>query len=131
MTSEKSNLKLKRTNKGLGLFTLEPIPSQQQIIEYTGPIIPSEERFSIGGKYLFKLDESRAIDGRARSNLARYINHSCRPNSIACIEAEQIWIWSRRKIQAGEEITINYGKAYFRRFIEPIGCKCEKCADSE
>lgn len=121
-------MKVKRTNKGLGLFTLESIPAKEHVIEYTGPIIPAEERFRIGGKYLFKLDKNRAIDGRSRSNLARYINHSCRPNAIAFIEDEEIWIWSRREIQAGEEITINYGKEYFAQFIEPIGCKCEKCA---
>src|ERR1044071_4675764 len=92
MTNGKPNVKVKRTNKGLGLFTLIPILAREHIIEYSGPIIPAEERFRIGGKYLFKLDEKRAIDGRARSNLARYINHSCRPNAIAVIEDEQIWI---------------------------------------
>jgi SET domain-containing protein len=129
MTAGEPKLKVKRTDKGLGLFALEPIPAREPIIEYSGPIIPAEERFRIGGKYLFKLDKNRAIDGRSRGNLARYINHACRPNAIAFIEDEQVWIWSRRKIQAGEEITINYGKAYFNQFIAPMGCKCEKCAD--
>jgi len=98
------------------------------MIEFTGRRITSEERYRKGGKYLFELDEKWAIDGSARSNLARYINHSCRPNSIAYITGKRIWIWSRRAIQAGEEITLNYGKEYFDQYIKPIGCKCKPCA---
>jgi uncharacterized protein len=121
-------LKAKRSTIGLGLFTLEPIPARKRIIEYKGPIITPEDRNGLSNKYLFEIDKGYAIDGRARSNLARYINHSCRPNAIAYCEGRRIWIWSRRKIKAGEEITINYGKQYLDQFIEPIGCKCEKCA---
>ncbi len=128
MTERK--LKVKRTNIGLGLFTLEPIPAKQQIIEVVGPIINSEECERIRGKYLFGLDENRAIDGRSRSNLARYINHSCRPNAEAYASEDQIWIWSRKNIKAGEEITFDYGKEYFDQYIKPIGCKCEKCAST-
>jgi SET domain-containing protein len=123
-------LKVKRTNIGLGLFTLEHIPAKQQIIEVVGPIISSEECERIRGKYLFGLDKNRAIDGRARSNLARYINHSCRPNAEAYVFGDKIQIWSRKNIKAGEEITFNYGKEYFDQYIKPIGCKCEKCAST-
>src|ERR1044071_316160 len=124
----KRELKAKRTTMGLGLFTMEPIPARRRIIEYIGPILTPENRVGVSDKYLFELTNGCAIDGRSRSNLARYINHSCRPNAIAYLEGKKIWIWSRRKIKAGEEITINYGKAYLKQFIEPIGCKCEKCA---
>jgi SET domain-containing protein len=126
----KTNLKVKHANTGLGLFTLEPISAKQRIIEFTGPIITTEERNKRGGKYLFEIDKHLAIDGKSLENLARYINHSCRPNSIAYLEDNQIWIWSRKQINAGEEITINYGKEYFNEFIRPISCKCENCASS-
>jgi uncharacterized protein len=121
------NLIVKHTNTGLGLFTLEAIPAKQEIIEFTGPIITTKERNKRGGKYLFEIDKNHAIDGKSLKNLARYINHSCRPNSIAYIEDNQVWIWSRKRIKAGEEITINYGKEYFNEFIKPIDCKCKKC----
>jgi SET domain-containing protein len=39
-----------------------------------------------------------------------------------------VWIWSRREIRPGEEITYNYGKEYFDDHIKPVGCKCQKCA---
>lgn len=127
MTREKWSLKVKRTNIGLGLFAQELIPAKQRIVEFTGPIITTADRNRMGGRYLFELDDDSAIDGKARSNIARYINHSCRPNAVAYIEGRQVWIWSRRRIQAGEQITIDYGKEYFDQFIKPIGCKCEKC----
>jgi len=69
-----------------------------------------------------------SIDGSPRSNLARYINHSCRPNAEAFVtNRRRVWIWSRRRIKPGEEITYDYGKEYFEGIIEPIGCRCSKC----
>jgi len=128
MTKGNDSLRVKRAATGLGLFAVQTIAARQPIVEFTGRLITSEERYRKGGKYLFELDKHWAIDGRSRSNLARYINHSCRPNAIAYITGQRIWIWSRRAIQAGEEITLNYGKEYFDQYIEPVGCKCQSCA---
>jgi SET domain-containing protein len=68
---------------GLGLFTLTPIRVGKRIIEYTGPAMTSEATARRGGKYLFAVDEKLTVDGSARSNTARYINHSCQPNAEA------------------------------------------------
>ncbi len=68
------------------------------------------------------------IDGSPRSNAARYINHSCQPNAKAYRTGARVWIWSIRAIEAGEEITYDYGKRYFNEQIEPNGCKCDECA---
>ncbi|HKP84794.1 MAG TPA: SET domain-containing protein [Blastocatellia bacterium] len=127
MPKGKQNLKVKRSATGLGLFTPEPISAKQRIIEFTGPLITNEERMRIGGKYLFEVRKGYFIDGRSRNNIARYINHSCRPNAVAYTEGNKIWIWSRKKIKAGSEITINYGKEYLDQYIKPVGCRCEKC----
>lgn len=127
MSNGTDYLRVKRAATGLGLFAVQTIAAKQRLIEFTGRLITTEERYRKGGKYLFEVDEDWAIDGRSRSNLARYINHSCRPNAIAYLTGRRIWIWSRRKIQAGEEITLNYGKQYFDQFIKPIGCKCKAC----
>jgi SET domain-containing protein len=81
-----------------------------------------------GGGYLFELDENYAIDGSSRQNLARYINHSCEPNSEAYISGKRIRIWSKQALAAGEEMTIDYGEEYVKEFIKPKGCKCEPCA---
>lgn len=122
---------VKRTATGLGLFATTHIPAGKRIIEYTGKLITNEEverrKF---GKYFFGVDDKYSIDGTPRSNIARYINHSCRPNADAFVSprSRRVWIWSKRAIKPGEEITFNYGTEYFDEHIKPIGCKCAKCA---
>ena len=118
---------IKRSNTGLGLFALTPIPKGKRIIEYTGPLVPNEEVERRNGKYFFEVSKKHSIDGSVRSNIARYINHSCRPNAEALISNRRVWIWSRRNIKPGEEITYHYGHEYFEDIIEPIGCRCKKC----
>ena len=128
MTKGNPNFAVRRTHIGLGLFTLRPFRAGKRLIEYLGPIITAEEADRKGGKYLFEISEKWTIDGSARSNLARYINHSCRPNAEAFIYGRRIWIYSKRAIDAGEALTLNYGQRYFDEHIKPVGCKCEKCA---
>ena len=128
MQRKNLNYAIKRTRTGLGLFATKPIPKGKRIIEYTGPRISNEEVETRSGKYFFGLDKKWTIDGSPRSNIARYINHSCKPNAEAIISGGRVWIWSRRNIKPGEEIAYNYGKEYFEDVIRPIGCKCEKCA---
>ena len=120
---------IKRTDTGLGLFASQPIEKGKRIVEYTGPRISNEEVEKSRGKYFFGVNSKWSIDGSPRSNIARYINHSCRPNAEARISNGRVWIWSRRKIKPGEEISYDYGKEYFEGVIEPVGCKCEKCAE--
>jgi SET domain-containing protein len=67
------------------------------------------------------------IDGSPRSNTARYINHSCRPNADPMIRDRRIWIKAIRNIEPGDEITYDYGKDHFNAYIKPHGCRCDKC----
>jgi SET domain-containing protein len=120
---------IKRSKTGLGLFATELISKGTRIIEYAGPRVPNEEVEKSGGKYFFGVNKTWSIDGSGRENIARYINHSCRPNAEAIISKGRIWIWSRRNIKAGEEITYDYGREYFEGIIQDVGCKCDKCAD--
>jgi uncharacterized protein len=125
MSKGKLNLAVKRTTTGLGLFTLESIPKGQRVIEYSGPIVSVEESIQRGGKYYFELDDKHVIDGSSRDNQARYLNHSCLPNAKAYIYGRQIWIWSLRRLKAGEEVRIDYGRDYLESHIQK--CKCERC----
>lgn len=118
---------IKRSKSGLGLFALKPIPRGKRIIEYTGPLIANEEVEKRNGRYFFGVNTKWSIDGTPRTNIARYINHSCRPNAEAIISNRRVWIWSRKKIMAGEEIAYDYGKEYFDDIIKPEGCRCPKC----
>ena len=118
---------VKRTKTGLGLFATKSIPKGKRIIEYTGPLISNEEFERRNGKYFFAVNSKWTIDGSPRTNVARYINHSCRPNAEALLTGRRVWIWSKRNIKAGEEIAYDYGKDYFEDIIKPMGCGCEKC----
>ena len=131
MVKTGSHLVVRRTAAGLGLFTLRELPAGKRIIEYTGPLVTAEEVARRRGKYFFEIDERYAIDGSPRSNTARYINHSCRPNAEAFVTGRRIWIWSKRKIKAGDEITLDYGKKYFDDYIRPKGCRCAACRARE
>ena len=131
-TRGKYKFAIRRTAHGLGLFTLEPIAKGKRIIEYTGPLVLDDEvDRRPNGKYFFGVNSKWTIDGTPRSNTARYINHSCRPNSEAIISGRRVWIWSKRAIKAGEELSYHYGKEYFEDMIQPKGCRCEKCREKK
>ena len=78
---------------------------------------------------MFEVNSRWTIDGSNRRNLARYFNHSCRPNAESDVKGHKVIIVARKKIKPGEEITYDYGKDYFDIFLKPIGCKCEKCRE--
>lgn len=126
-------LKCKRTTHGLGLCTTVAIPKGTCIIEYTGEKITTDEANRRGGQYLFEINEAYTIDGKARHNLARYINHSCRPNCYPAITDDEahIYIYAKRFIKAGEELTYDYGKAFWETYIQPKGCRCSKCTNKK
>lgn len=119
-----------RARTGLGLFATEPIKKGARVIEYTGRRITdaqAREKENHGGRYLFELNSRWTIDGSPRDNIARYANHSCRPNMEAEIVRGRIMLRAIRRIQPGDELTYNYGRDYLEFFI-PV-CKCASCAD--
>lgn len=123
------NFKVIKAKKGAGfaLKTLIPIKKGDFVIEYIGIKRLNKDIEYHTGKYLFEIDDKFTIDGSPRWNLARYINHSCRPNCEVEIEGGKININAIKNIKAGEELVYDYGKEYFNEFIKPIGCKCVKC----
>lgn len=122
-------VKVGRAEKGagFGLFAEEQIKKGDYIIDYVGEIIPNAKCENHPGRYLFEVDDHFTIDGAARENIARYINHACKPNAEVEIEKGEIKIYAIKDIGPGEEINYDYGKEYFNEFIKPIGCKCTSC----
>ena len=116
---------VKKGLAGLGLFADEFIPNDEFVIEYCGPLLTYDEADEKGGLYLFKVFDTKwTIDGSGRDNLARYINHSCKPNCEPLADDNKIVIHSIRDIQPGEELTYDYGKEYMADIIEEGGCRC-------
>jgi hypothetical protein len=120
-----------RSKTGLGLFATKPIKKGTRIIRYFGPILDSKipEQDEIENKYLFELNGRWTIDGSVRKNLARYINHSCRPNAESDVRPRErkVYIRAIRNIEPGDEINYDYGTDYFKAYLKPIGCKCDSC----
>jgi SET domain-containing protein len=120
-------LKVRRSLAGLGLFATCTIKSGQYL-EYVGKIITNEKANSMkGARYLFEINSKWTINGASRENLARYVNHSCKPNCESTQVGKHVFIKAIKTIQVGEELCYDYGKEYFDEFIKPIGCKCKKC----
>ena len=121
------DLTVKRSSAGLGLFANSAIPKGVCVVEYTGRMLTAAEEFTSRSKYLFAISSRRTLDGSARGNVARYINHSCRPNCEPIIRAGRVFIMSKRAIKPGEELCYHYGEDYYENLIKKIGCRCAKC----
>jgi hypothetical protein len=112
---------------GWGVFATQSIPKNTRIIDYAGEKITSRESERRERRYLargrvwcFKLSERYVRDAAVGGNLARYINHACRPNCYTQIIGDTIWIRAARTIRKGEELTYDYstdGEA-------SIPCRC-------
>jgi SET domain-containing protein len=124
-------LVVRRSRTGRGLFTLEGIAKGQCIVEYTGRLLSQAAFRASRGKYLFKISETKTIDGWQKSNVARYINHSCRPNCEIEIWRRRVYVMAKRAIKSGEELSYDYGPEYFDAHIRPKGCHCGKCQGSK
>src|SRR5665213_2571172 len=119
-----------RSATGLGLFATKPIKRAVHIAAYRGRRLSYEEAEQLdarGAKFLFETNSRCTVDGSPRWNLGRYVNHSCRPNAKAVGRKGGIVFVASRRIEPGEEITIDYGQEYYRFFVENGGCRCSQC----
>lgn len=100
--------------QGQGLYARRRIPRGTRIIEYTGDRVPLARLLVevSGGAaaqvFTFRVNGSTVIDGARGGNEARLINHSCDPNCDAYVFDERVYIYARRDIERGEELTFDY-----------------------
>jgi uncharacterized protein len=116
-----------------GVYATETIHKNTRIVHYAGQKISSQESSRRERRYIrqghiwcFKLTNRTVIDAGVGGNIARFINHSCRPNCYAHIVDGTIWIRAARTIRKGEEITYHYntdGEAL-------IKCTCRRGCQS-
>jgi hypothetical protein len=120
-----------RSRTGLGLFATKPIKKGAKIVRYFGPLLDCRKKKddAVENKYLFELNGRWTIDGSVRKNIARYINHACKPNAESDVNPRKrkVVIRAIKKIEPGEEINYDYGTDYFKAYLKPIGCKCDAC----
>jgi hypothetical protein len=112
---------------GWGVFALERIPKNRRIVYYSGQLVPSKESHEREAAYLekgciwcFELSTRWAVDANFGGNVARFINHACKPNCYSQIIDGIIWIRAARTIEAGEELTYHYNTGG----TAEIPCQC-------
>jgi len=127
-------LRIRRSRiERFGVFAGEAIPAGKNVIQYTGERISEREatrraiRMFAAGKaeriYTIRLNGRSKLDGAVGGSGAEFINHSCDPNLTMRRIRGQIFLYSFRKIRAGEELTVDYG------FHCSCPCRCgsSKC----
>jgi uncharacterized protein len=119
-----------------GVFAGEGIPARRQVIEYTGRRVALKQVQEHDKRhwkpeqqeptYLFLLNKRWLIDGAVGGSGAELVNHCCDPNLAVRRLKGKLLYFSRRRIQPGEELTLDYR---FSSSAEEIPCKCgsRKC----
>jgi hypothetical protein len=116
------------------MFAVKPFKRRAYIATYRGPLLTEEESERLearNNRYLFTLNSKWTIDGSPRYNVARYINHSCRPNAEPVTRNGSIKIIATRRIEPGEEVTYDYGADYKYFFFNKGRCRCQHCQDKK
>ena len=112
---------------GWGVYAAQAIDEDARIVEYKGALISQAEGWRREQRYLprkriwiFNIDERWARDAAFGGNIARYVNHACRPNCYTDIVGRTIWIIAARAIRKGEELTYDYNT----EGVAGIQCLC-------
>ena len=100
---------------GWGVFAKEPITKNTRIVRYEGELIDHKESFKRETRYLkrgeiwcFTVNRRWVRDAMVGGNIARFINHACKPNCYSNIIDGRVWIIAARAIRPGEELTYRY-----------------------
>lgn len=112
---------------GWGVFAGERINKNMRIIDYAGELIDHPESLERETRYLkrgeiwcFTVNRRWVRDANVGGNVARFINHACRPNCYSQIVGQTIWIRAGRTIEPGEELTYDY----YTDGEQVIPCRC-------
>ena len=126
---------------GKGVFALQDIAKGELVIEYLGEVISWKEALrrhphdpsQPNHTFYFHIDDDHVIDGGVNGNAARWFNHSCEPNCESEICDDRVFIRSRRKIKAGEELHYDYRLVIDERYTPklkaeyPCWCGSKQC----
>ena len=113
--------------EGWGVFATQPINKNKRIVTYDGEKITNkvslkrEVGYTKGGHiWCFRLNRLYVRDAAVGGNIARFINHACKPNCYSHIVDGIIWIRAGRTIEAGEELSYDY----YTGGTAEIACQC-------
>lgn len=128
---------------GNGVFAVQAFAKGDRIIEYRGRRRTHADvdagdtgDAESGHTFLFTLNDEYVIDGNYEGGVARWINHSCKPNCEAVLEEhpgddrlkDRVFIEAIRAIKPGAELTYDYGiileEAHTPRLKKIWACRC-------
>lgn len=125
---------------GQGVYARTDIPNGTRVVQYVGERITKAEairreekrleRQRQGGDgcvYIFELNKRYDLDGETSGNIARLINHSCKPNCRSEIIRGKIWLIAKHDIAQGEELTFDYGYGFSEWRLHPCRCGSANC----
>jgi SET domain-containing protein len=114
---------------GYGVFATQRINKNKRIIDYAGELIDNKESEIREDRYLtkrciwvFRVNRNWSRDAAVGGNIARFINHNCKPNCWIEVDAKTktIWVRAATPIAAGEELTYDYNT----EGDKVISCRC-------
>ena len=101
---------------GRGCFATVPFRARRKVAELTGERVSRVEAARrMRGKrrlHICAIDSYWGVDGSRGGNGTQYINHRCEPNCFMRVTRGHIIIYALRDIEAGEELTLDYGETY-------------------
>jgi len=112
-----------------GVFALEDIPPGRRVIEYTGKRLTVEQVLKLHparDRYLAQLSRRWLVDGSVGGSGAELVNHCCDPNLVCKRVNGHLLLYSRRRIRAGEELTLRYSYPVKVTRV-PCHCGSPKC----
>jgi SET domain-containing protein len=116
---------------GRGVYATHPISKGARIIEYAGQRISWEETSDDEDNphtFIFGLGSGEVINPEIGGNEARWINHCCDPNCEAFEEDDRIFIYAKRDIEPGEELSYDYGlkidEQITKKSMKEFKCLC-------
>lgn len=126
---------------GRGVYARRLIRADETVCEYKGEVIGEAEaarRYpenmqGLNHTFIFGVAHDHNIDGGAKGNIARWINHSCAPNCDTYEKNKRMFIRAVRDILPGEELSYDYWIGAGERITEavkarwPCWCGAEQC----
>uniref|UniRef100_A0A915DIJ6 Uncharacterized protein n=1 Tax=Ditylenchus dipsaci TaxID=166011 RepID=A0A915DIJ6_9BILA len=120
-------------DKGFGMVAKQQIKAGQFVVEYVGEVISKEEAIrrattisSEEHNYILAINEHiqgelrpTFIDARLKSNMGRFVNHSCQPNLFPQVfrignVVPKLALFALRDISFGEELCYSYASSSLR-----------------
>jgi hypothetical protein len=137
----KTDVFLTLSGAGWGLRVLEDVAEGDLLCEYTGEVITvadtlerhahrkdGEEISLVQAVYFAALDGDLILDAKHMGGVARFANHSCRPNSVMqkwVVRGEQrVVLAAARQLYAGDEISYNYASDTLGDQLTRQQCLC-------